>query len=366
MVYITSSSKRPAQEYFKSLGIQMVTMDQMPKNDAQLVQLLKDLQIDMVLLASPHWSHLRSVIEKHCEVVGLTEAAAEMEKNKFEMHSKVQELGLNVPRILTEETIEFPCVVKPIVAKPPIDHAQIYMDADKWYELKDKRKKYNWYIEEFIRGIETNVAYCVSNGKWSIMHVQEILGEDVAKLAGTYIHWTKTSSFAKLSRKNQKIAIETAKTFLDGMVPQIGNASFIGQLTGLIDKKGQWFFCENNVRPETTNSLPFFLTGEEWLEGFTEDPSIIGKAFPQNVDKAILMPKEPESPYPFHLHDKYGVAIPAGLDIDFGVYKVCWEMRRRSLDEIIGIIVCDKNIPQEFLDEVEQDGNFFVKHHFIG
>jgi predicted ATP-grasp superfamily ATP-dependent carboligase len=366
MVYMTPSSKKPATEYFASLGIEIIPFDDMPHNNDELIKLIKDYSIDIVLLASPHWTHLRNPLEKHCEVIGLTVEAGNLEKNKLEMHKKVQELGLKVPRILSEDELKFPCVVKPIVAKPPIDHAQIYMDDYKWFELEEKRKIYDWYIEEFIRGVETNVAYCVSNGQWSIMHVQEIIGEDVAKLAGTYIHWTKTSSFDKLSPQHYEIAVQTAEIFLEGMVPQIGNASFIGQLTGLIDEKGEWYFCENNVRPETTNSLPFFLTGEEWLEGFTKDPSIIGNAFPQNVDKAILMPKEPQSPYPFHLHEKHGVAIPAGLSIEYGVYKICWEMRRRSPDEIIGLIVCDKTIPQAFLDDVEKDGNFFVKHHFIG
>lgn len=368
MVYITPSSKQhPPTAYFESLGIEMIPWDDMPHNNTELEALIKKLSIDIVLLASPHWQHLRAPLEKVCQVIGLTKEAAGLERNKLLVREKVSDLGLLVPKLLERDNRQFPCVVKPIIAKPPIDHAQIYMDADKWFELEDKRKEYDWYIEEFIRGVETNVAYCVSNGKWSIMHVQQIIGEDVAKLAGTYVHWTKTSSFAKLSKKYHKIALETAKIFLDGMVPELGDAAFIGQLTGLIQEKTHdWYFCENNVRPETTNSLPFFVTGDEWLRGMTEDPSIIGDAFPQTVDKVILMPNEVDSVYPFHLHKKHGVAIPAGLNIEYGVYRTCVSVRRRSPDQKFGLIVCDKTIPQAFLDDVEKDGNFFVKHHFIG
>jgi len=367
MVYTTPSSKFNATNYFESLGIQMIHWDEMPRNNTQLVKLLKDKKIDIVLLASPHWTHLRKTIEKHCQVIGLTEEAGALEKNKLEIYHKVKEIGLNVPELYMKDDIRIPCVVKPVIAQPPIDHAQIYLDHEVWEEKEEVRQKYDWYAEEYIEdAIETNVAYCVSNGKWSILHVQEIVGEDVAKMAGTYIHWTKTSSFKKLSDRNYDIAIKTAKTFLDAVVPTLGPAAFIGQLTGLLTKEKEWYFCENNVRPETTNSLPFFVTGDEWLRGMTEDPSIIGEAFPQNVDKAIVIPKEPLSPYPFHLHEEYGVAIPAGLDIVHGQYVIVEEMRRRSPDNIIGLVICDKTIPEEFLKKIETESDFEVKHYFKG
>lgn len=365
MVYMTSSGKYDAKNYLESLGIQIIPFKDTPTNDAQLVKLIRDYSIDLVLLAHPQWSHLWKPLSEVCEVIGLNPEAAALEKNKLETRHKVKELGLLVPEILTEP--KFPCLVKPIVAEPPIDHAQIYMGIETWHDLEHQREKYDWYIEEFIRGIETNVAYCVSNGKWSILHVQRIIGEDVAKLAGTYLHWTKTSSFAKLSKQHHKITLETAKIFLDGIVPDLGDAAYVGQLTGLIQNKtNKWYFCENNVRPETTNSLPYFLRGDEWLRGMREDPSIIGNAFPKDADKAILMPREELSPYPIHLHEKHGVALPAGLDIDNGVYRMNEGVRRRTPDRIVGMVVCDRTIPAAFLDDIEEDGKFFVKEHFIG
>jgi hypothetical protein len=78
----------------------------------------------------------------------------------------------------------------------------------------------------------------------------------------------------------------------------------------------------------------------------------------------IVMPDEPDSVYPFHLHIKYGVAIPCGLDILGEEYRVSTMFRNRSDDQRIGIVICDKEIPSEFVKEFANSPEFSVSHCF--
>jgi len=88
------------------------------------------------------------------------------------------------------------------------------------------------------------------------------------------------------------------------------------------------------------------------LEAMEEGkPEIIGDAFPNNAHKMIVIPKHANAKYPFHLHKKHGVAIPCGLDIVQGAHRVSYAMRERTDDGIVGIIICDKIIPDGFVRE---------------
>ena len=261
------------------------------------------------------------------------------------------------------ETPVAPFVVKPRAVPVPIECAQICLDEDTAHHFftKDPWGKQcnsdNCYYEEFLPKptIETNVDFCIAKGKWSIRHAQEIIGEDVAKLANQFTHWTRTSSFKSLSDEMHEIAIENAEIILDWCVGVCDESSYVGQITGLCTPDGDWYFCEINVRPEQTCSLPYFVTGDEYLEAMRGKPEILGDAFPKDVDKLIVLPNEPDSIYPYHLHEKYGVAIPCGLDIIDGEYRVSKQMRTRSKDERVGIVICDKVIPEGFIHEMNSE-----------
>jgi hypothetical protein len=76
----------------------------------------------------------------------------------------------------------------------------------------------------------------------------------------------------------------------------------------------------------------------------------------------IVMPKEPDSIYPFHLHEKYGIAVPCGLDIIDGEYRVSREMRYRATDNRVGLVICDREIPLDFVKEMKNNSEFIVSH----
>ena len=360
-VYVISTHNFAPKRFFNSLGIKILD-EGIAIRDSKILEWIDISDIDIVIMTNPRRLNLRREIEsKGIKVIGLTDQSAQLEINKFFVRQEVEKLGINVPKLL--ETPEFPCVFKPREMIPnkirQTDVAQICLTKEDYPKVGD----YDYFIEEYIPdNIETNVAYAMSGGKWSIMHTQQVLGEDLAKMAGNFFHWTKTVSFAKLSEENEKLALDNAETFLNWS-SQFGG-EYVGQITGLV-KDGKWYFCENNVRPEQTNSLPYFISGNEWLDGMMNNPSIIGDGFPNDVHKMIVQPNEPDSVYPFHLHVEYGVSIPCGLDILGGEYRVCRSMRGRAKDNRIGLIICDREIPQGFIEEFKKSSEFSISHCFI-
>ena len=94
-------------------------------------------------------------------------------------------------------------------------------------------------------------------------------------------------------------------------------------------------------------------------------PEILGEAFPNDVQKIIVMPVEEYSLYPFHLHEKHNVSVPCGLDLVDGVYRVADTFKDRSPDRRIGIVICDRVIPQEFVDDILSDGNFTITARLV-
>ena len=347
--------------YLTSLGIEVVTFNR----DSEFDKWITETEIDIIYNSNPY---MPFVFEDYygqdgIEVLGLSSKACTLELNKFEQRTFLERMGQNLPKLL--ETPVVPFVYKPKVCAKGNDHARIYLteeDVDKHW--KD-RYLHVGYIEEYIPDcIEVNVAYCISGGKWSILHVQEVIGEDICKMASGLTHWTKRAEFDELSDENLASTLYNAQEILSLMSTQDSVSSYVGQITGLIDPNGKWFFCENNVRPEQSNSLPYFMSGNDWLEAMRSGrPDLIGNAFPKDVHKMVVQPTYPDAIYPFHLHEEFNVPIPCGLDIIDDEYRVATTHRSRSVDQMIGIIICGEVIPDGFIDGFE-DSEFSISHVF--
>ena len=333
-------------DYYLEHGIELIPT--IPR-DSLLDKWFDINDIDLTVLTNP----IRPTCARFRNNIGLSKKSCELETHKLFVRNEVEKLGIKVPKL--QETYTAPCVIKPIIVTTG-QVANICMTQEDIDKLRPKE----CYSEEYIpNGIETNVSYMISKGKWSILHVQEKIGEDTAKMAGAFTHWTNTSSFHSLSPRRTEIVLEQTKLFLDWAVQHCPHSSYVGQVTGLL-KGADWYFVENNVRPEQTNSLPWFVTGDEWLESMNGKPEILGNAFPKDVQKMIVMPVEQDSIYPYHLHEQYNVSVPCGLDIIDGEYRVSKMMRGRAEDGRIGIVICDREIPQGFIDGFLDDDKFLV------
>lgn len=331
--------------------------------DSELLKILPNY--DLLISTNPRIPHLgdprhREKHYPHVEFLGITRRSATIEFNKFAVRHSLEKRGILVPKLIDPVA---PFVVKPKVVPDPIDCAQICLDessADYFFNEDSWGKKCNsdnCYFEEYLPKptIETNVDFVMAKGKWSIRHTQEIIGEDIAKLSGQFTHWTRTSSFRPLPDWINEIVLENAEIILDWCTEVCSESSYVGQITGLCTPDGDWYFCEINVRPEQTCSLPYFVSGDEYIEALRGKPEILGDAFPKDVDKLIVLPNEPDSIYPYHLHLKYGVAIPCGLDVINNEFRVSKQMRNRSPDERVGLVICDEVIPEGFIHEMNNE-----------
>jgi|TARA_B100001093_G_scaffold506516_1_gene565562 hypothetical protein len=361
-VWVTNTSDKPHQapiRYYESLGITLIRDKSVTERESVVRKFVEDNKIDTIINSWPHYQVPRKWI-RELDYIGHTDISRDLEIQKKATRHKIEQLGVKCPKLLSDLTI--PCVVKPChVNRPNPDHSEIVLNQE---HLDYARKETgDVYIEEYIPdNIETNVEFVMSEGKWSIQHWQEVIGEDEAKLAGNFIHWTKLVSFNYLTTEDKELTLKNCEKILE-WASTLGG-SYIGQITGVI-KDGVWYFIEINVRPEQSNSLPYFITGDEWLEAMHGKPEIIGDSYPWDINKVVLQPTEPNAPYPFHLHEKHGVSIPCGLDILKDKHRVARQFRNRSDDQCMGIIVVDRDIPQEFVDDVKKDGKFIVSHCFI-
>lgn len=344
--------------YYESFGIEVF----ISHRESLIVDFIDKNDVDIVINGNPRFPSMNGKVgqlndrkHKNIEFLGLKQSATVYEMAKLHMNLTASDLGLNAPKWGDREDFvetfpDAPYVLKPKVCIQGFDYAQIVRDTD----LRPNTPPGSYFFEEYIEGgLETNVAYCVAKGKWSILHTQEVRGEDVCKMLSPFGlgHWTKVVEFDKLSAENEKLAIESAEVLLDYMAERDPNSSFIGQITGLI-KDGKWYFIENNVRPEQTNSLPHFVTGDEFLEAYRGSPEILANDSYKNISKIVVIPiNDPDAPYPYHLHDEFDVAVPCGLDIIADKHRLATTFRSRSpKDNIIGVIVADKEIPEGFIN----------------
>lgn len=363
-VKVTTSSYNDFDDiphaFWDQYGVEIVDHG---NRDSFIKKWLLNSDRDMVINTHPMLGHWSKVIEPYSdrfEYLGMTKMAGSLEKNKWLVRSSMQN---RMPPILVPKVVRpiAPCVAKPKVLEPPNDVVSIchhQWQADR--ANTDPNSEGKLYFEEYIPkpSIETNVDFVVSNGKWSIRHTQEIVGEDVCKEYGKFQHWTCIAQFKPLPDWVEDIVLAEARVILDWIATQVcPDASFIGQITGLFTPNGDWYFCEINSRPEQTCSLPIFVTGDEFLEAFRGKPEILGDAFPNDVDKLMVVPEWDNAPYPMDLHEKYGVAIPCGLDLNKdGTYTISDHMKkpRQRGNNLIGMVVCDAVIPEGFVTEFEQ------------
>ena len=371
-VTMMPSQNNYPESYYKSFGIDSFITNR----ESAIYEWIDENDVDIVINSNPRMPNVNGHIQmlnerkhKNIEFLGLRQSATVYEMAKLHMNLTASDLGLKAPKwsdrydhVTTLPTA--PYVLKPKVCVQGFDHAIIVTDPNIILPRPDGMHFYEEYIEG---GLETNVAYCVAKGKWSILHTQEVRGEDICKMFGAsplgLSHWTKVVEFDKLSEENEKLAVESAETILEYMAERDTQSSYVGQITGLI-KDGEWIFIENNVRPEQTNSLPHFVTGDEFLEALRGSPEILANDEYKNIKKIVVIPTEdPDAVYPYHLHDEFDVAVPCGLDIIDDEYKLADMFKSRSDDNIIGVIVADKEIPEGFIKGFEDTG-WHVRHQF--
>lgn len=353
-VWVTNSAKNGEEcprEYYKSLGITILDKETSQRGSL-LWKFPEDNGIDTII--NEHYNvRVPQYWKTDLDYIGLNTVSGHLESRKFWCRNEIEKLGVNVPKLLNEITV--PCAVKPKKITDDFQSAFLVVEQSHLDTMVNSIRDENYYIEEYIGpNIETNLDFVVSGGKYSISYVQSTVGDDVEKYAveGKQSWWVNGTSYHLLDKETRALTLEAGHKILE-WIASLGG-SFMGHITGLV-KDGKWYFCEVNARGEMSNSTPTYVTGSQYLDAMLNGkPQIIGDArntFSNRLVRAI--PKEPDSIYPFHLHEKYGVRIPCGLDIIDGEYRSSKQWRHKVSDRRVGIVLMDEEIPEEFFQEIE-------------
>ncbi len=352
-VWVTCTSNEDDEsprEYYKSLGITILDKETSVR-ESLLRKFVDENGIDTIINENYKFK-VPQYWKTDLDYIGLNTLSGHLESRKLWCRTEVSLLGVNVPDLLDEVTV--PCVIKPKKVVES-EQARVILTEDDAYLIETDDTQ---YIEEYIGpNIETNLDFIVSGGKYSISYVQSTCGEAELK-NGRDCWWVNHTSYDILSVENRNLTLEAGHKILE-WVASLGG-SFMGHITGLI-KDGKWYFSEINVRGEMSNSTPIYVTGNQYLDAMLNGkPQIIGDARNKFYNRLVrALPKEADSIYPFHLHEKYDVKIPCGLDIIDGEYRSSKQFRFKVPDGIIGIVLMDEEIPEEFFQEMEATSDWY-------
>lgn len=376
-----SWTSRNQKNYEISLGIKHVdkTDSDMigayrPSND-ELIKLTEDLilkyDIDVLKVDNPsHSSFLHEHFYKKVKYIGVSKEIYLLESNKLHSKSIAESVGINVPNILKHgkyfdddygTNVTFPCVEKPSNELLP---ATVFNNE---YEFKagigvfPRDMNVDYFIEEFIdNALDIQVSYVMSAGEYFITDIFTTIG--LCKNKGVFQNpWILGTEFHSLESRADLLVREEAHKYLKEIAKLGGH--WEGSLGGAYRDDHQYYFFENNVRPDILASSNNFMTGDEYLKGIFEDISLFENAWAnKNMQKISVSNENRREPYPIHLHDKYNVTYPANLNLhDDGNYYA-WILGdiRPVIDlqtpgvRAVGTLICDHNIPSDFIKELEE------------
>ena len=212
-----------------------------------------------------------------------------------------------------------------------------------------------YYVEEIVKGQETNISYIMSNGEWSFTF-SESCDESKAKQIHNVnpVVWYANTIIEELTPEVDKMVRDNVVEYLN-QAAKLGG-TYEGSITQMLGEDGELYFLENNCRPYVNNTFPIPYTGNEYLDAFRNNPKKIGDWFEgRKFPKVVLQHPKIGSEhlqkveYPFHLHDKYKIAEPTPLEIEDGKYIAT----RGGV-----VIVFEDEINMDFVNEVEKESDF--------
>ena len=360
--------------YENACGIHTLTeQDNHVINSADKEGLIKYIEkfidyydIDILQVADPRKAYLHTHFKDKVLYIGPPEKAARLETDKLFAKAMATQLGIKTPDIIKQgrysdsdygTNLTFPAIEKPARVWSPAVNLFNEADAERAIEkvksfLHPQSGDINeeYFIEEYIDDmIETNVFFVIVNGEYRITHTQEIIGENLNKTIDQNV-WYIGSYIKPLKPEVDIIVRKKAAPYLEKIAKIGGN--YEGSFCGAYTSTGEWYFLEMNVRPDILNSTPTFMSANEYMKGMFEDISYFEKAWKDiNIQKLLITHNDSTVEYPFHLHDKYSVAIPNNLEIKNGKYYVS---DYGTNDGGCGTIIADHNISKEFIKEVEE------------
>jgi len=344
-VYTSQNNENEFPEYYDSFGIKPI--DVFPNYDwdkdpdpepvigmystvigvPALKETIEKYKIDFVWCSAPQYVRILNEID--IPKISPTIDSIRLETDKWYSRTLANECGIALPNVLAtgDSHLEFEGLDTDIwILKPKhnwhsatINTANVIWNHMKSYYLPGGVP---FYVEEMVKGTETNISYIMSNGKWAFTF-SEICDESPAKHLGAQIlNWFKNTQI-------DNIPEDLDKRIRDNVTPYLNECAKLGgqwegSITQILGEDDELYFIEHNCRPYVHNTFGLPMSGNEYMDAFQNDPQKIGdcftgRKFPKVVFQDASISKHDQNaisvvPYPMHLHQKYpDVPEPTGL-----------------------------------------------------
>ena len=329
-------------------------------------QVLDKYKIDLVINTYPPFNEIMHSKDWGVDFVSASPDAIKLEQEKVFANSFARHCGMDIPQILqrgsNHREIDISDLPKKFVIKPSNRWTSATVIEDKdllrafpltrhLFSAAHHDVNYDYYIEESIKGLETNISYIMSDGKWAFTF-SETCDESKAK----QIHnvnpqvWYANTIINQLDPEIDKMVRDNVVEYLN-QAAKLGG-TYEGSITQMLGEDGKLYFLENNCRPYVNNTFPIPYTGNEYLDAFRYNPKKIGdwfegRKFPKLVLQGPRIGRDNEGvEYPIHLHTKYNIAEPTPIEIIDGKHIAT----RGGV-----VIVFEDEINMDFINEVEKD-----------
>jgi len=326
-------------------------------------EIIEELKLDLIWCSAPSQAHLLDKYLDDFPIINTTEQSRMLETKKLFARTFAEGCGIKAPKILAQgdnhidlDASELPT---PFVVKPKsIWHSScIVHDTGMWEQRKENylQVPMEYYVEELVKGQETNISYIMSDGKWAFTF-SESCDESLAKRIeyNNPLAWFRNTTVEQMTPELDKRVRDNVVGYLNEAAKLGG--TYEGSITQMLGEDNELYFLENNVRPYTHNSFPIPFGGNEYLDAFRNNPQKIGDWFEgRHFPKLTMQSLTIENPlsttiiqYPFHLHEKYGVHVPTGLQYINGEF---------ILDSGAVILVFEDEINMDFVEEMKKETN---------
>tara|TARA_B100000927_G_scaffold227517_1_gene187275 strand:+ start:362 stop:1591 length:1230 start_codon:yes stop_codon:yes gene_type:complete len=321
-------------------------------------QVLEKYKIDLVINTYPIANEMIHSKDWGVDIVTCSPEAVKLETEKMFANKFARHCGIKCPNILQtgndNHNINAEKLPDEYVIKPMIDWVSSTMMRkeyhDKVKELYGGFSK-SYYLEEVIKGLETNISYIMSDGEWAFTfseHCDESKAKQVWNVNPQV--WYANTTIEELEPDIDKKVRDNVVEYLN-QTAKLGG-TYEGSITQMLGEDGELYFLENNCRPYVNNTFPIPYTGDEYLDAFRNNPKKIGdwfegRKFPKIVLQSPKIGKGDEKcVYPFHLHTKYNIAEPTPIEIIDDKYIAT----KGGV-----VVVFEDEINMDFIEEVEKE-----------
>lgn len=337
--------------YYEEQGFNTLTCD-----EGELTS--DDVQEFDYIIAGEYPSSIHEVFDCDATLIGPSWDMMMCEFERLKTKRKAESLGLNVPKILFEGSLD-DIVTRadqwtyPLYVKHQKDYRTQIVEKKEDLQYLQQHSEESLYIEEYIPhefGNEFTYYCIVANGKWDLQFVNCVEGEWVGKRATNekLNYWVNDIMTYIANEDVMEEGVKHISKFMDWVATHEGSMEC--HVTMKYDPRTEtMYFLEIGCRPEQMYATPCLCTGEEWLQGMQYDPTIITKHYKGKTPYRMYVGGDD---YPIDIHERYDVLPPCGLRIDGDRY--------RMVDGGVQFVQFEP-YPQKFIDELRAN-NLLVRY----